>query len=96
MQSPHVQVMKRSFLNMHLSCIRTIDKDWCCTDAAAFEAGVRAYCQGQGLAGFKIPRFLRWQTSPLPTNSSGKVLKQRVREALLRLQQKPVTAHSRL
>ena len=68
----------------------------CRADAAAFEAGVRAYCKSQGLAGFKVPRFVRWQMSPLPVNSSGKVLKQQVREVLTRLKQETTTPRSRL
>ncbi len=64
--------------------------------ASISDADMRAYCSSQGLAGFKIPRFIRWQASSLPANSSGKVIKQLVKEELLNLQQEAIVACSRL
>ena len=41
-------------------------------------------CRSQGLAGFKLPRLILAQRHPLPSNSSGKVLKHVVRAQLKR------------
>ena len=41
------------------------------------------FCRTNGLAGFKIPQLILVQTVPLPLNSSGKVLKQQVKQQLL-------------
>jgi non-ribosomal peptide synthetase component E (peptide arylation enzyme) len=64
--------------------------------ADALEAPLRAFCRSQGLAGFKVPRFVRCQHSALPTNSGGKILKLRVRQHLLKLQRESAPTHSRL
>ena len=59
-------------------------------------AGLGAFCRAQGLAGFKVPRVVVAQESPLPANSAGKVLKAAVRAELLRRLAAPAVLHSRL
>lgn len=46
-------------------------------------ASVKEACRQRGLSSFMLPRVLLAQHSPLPTNASGKVLKQIVREIML-------------
>ena len=41
------------------------------------------FCRKTGLAGFKIPRVFILQRKALPLNSSGKVVKQQVKQVLL-------------
>lgn len=43
---------------------------------------LQAFARRQGLAGFRLPRFAAAQLEGLPVNSSGKVVKAAVREAL--------------
>ena len=59
-------------------------------------AGLGAFCRAQGLAGFKVPRAVAAQESPLPANSAGKVLKGAVRAELLRRLAAPAVLHSRM
>ena len=54
------------------------------------------FCQAEGLAGFKVPRVIHLQQTPLPCNSSGKLLKHLVRQRLLELEGGPGTQRSRL
>ena len=42
-------------------------------------------CREQGLSSFMVPRIVLAQREPLPVNSSGKVLKQAVRQRMLQL-----------
>ena len=44
---------------------------------------VKEACRQRGLSSFMLPRVVLAQHSPLPTNASGKVLKQAVREIML-------------
>jgi len=56
---------------------------------------LREFCRHQGLAGFKLPRVVAAHAGTLPTNESGKVLKNIIKtnlEALL----KGANVHSRL
>ena len=59
-------------------------------------AGLGAFCRAQGLAGFKVPRAVAAQQSPLPANSAGKVLKGAVRAELLRRLAAPAVLNSRM
>lgn len=64
--------------------------------SALTPAGLGAFCRVQGLAGFKVPRAVAAQESPLPANSAGKVLKAAVRAELLRRLAAPAALHSRM
>ena len=44
---------------------------------------VREACKQRGLSSFMVPRVVLAQYAPLPTNSSGKLLKHAVREMML-------------
>ena len=44
---------------------------------------VREACKHRGLSSFMVPRVVLAQHAPLPTNSSGKLLKHAVREIML-------------
>lgn len=47
-------------------------------------ASLKQHCQGCGLSGYKVPRVVSAQSSDLPLTSSGKVMKQAVKEQLQR------------
>lgn len=47
---------------------------------------LHSHCRAAGLAGFKLPRYVAAQHTPLPTNASGKVVKPLVRQHLAEAQ----------
>lgn len=46
---------------------------------------LRDCCRQKGLSGYKIPGFIACQAAPLPANSSGKLVKHKVRQLLQQL-----------
>ena len=46
---------------------------------------VVVFCKEQGMSSFMVPRIVLAQQEPLPTNSSGKVLKDAVRTRMLQM-----------
>ena len=54
-------------------------------DTALCPGRVVAFCKAQGLSSFMAPRVVLAQREPLPTNSSGKVLKRAVQQRMLQL-----------
>ena len=65
------------------------------TPEALTPADLAVFCRARGLAGFKVPRLVATQSTPLPANSAGKVLKAAVR-ALLMKQLAPAAPQSRM
>lgn len=55
------------------------------SEAAVTLAALQVHCRARGLAGFKLPRVAAATAggAPLPANAMGKVVKERVRRALL-------------
>ena len=54
-------------------------------EASLSPARVMELCKEQGLSSFMVPRIVLAQRGPLPVNSSGKVMKQDVRQHMLQL-----------
>ena len=55
------------------------------TKSGVSPESVRQHCRQQDLTSFRLPRIVFGQHAALPLNSSGKVLKHKVREQLLAL-----------
>ena len=50
---------------------------------------VQDFCRKEGLSPFMVPRVILSQHHPLPTNASGKVLKQEVQRRMLQILEQP-------
>ena len=61
---------------------------------AVTSADVQAFCRQANLTPYKLPRLIVAQHEPLPLNASGKVMKQKLRHALL--QGEVVQGHSEI
>ena len=68
------------------------DRDWSVLPASY----VQQFCRKEGLSPFMVPRVVLAQHQPLPTNASGKVLKQEVRRRILQMLEHPQPPQSRM
>lgn len=57
---------------------------------------VREFCIKKGLSPFMVPRVMFAKHEPLPTNASGKVLKQEVRRRMVQMLEQPQLPQSRM